>query len=177
MGRLFYEEKQKVPALLVWLVVVLVLGMITPVLWVIYRQVVLDQDTGADITKLTLVVIGLALVLSFVIWLVASLYLEIRIGPLGIDYGYHPHYLKPRHVDVDAVASYVVRDVRLKDYFHSSLDRRLGSGATGEVFTLAGSTVVEIYLRGGERIVLGTENKESLTWAMKKLLEFRSSHG
>lgn len=177
MDRYFYEEKQRLPAILSWAIVLVGLAMIGGVSVGIYRDVVLGHDAGAEVTKLTIVAIGLTLLLSFIVWITASFYLEIKIGHSGIDFGYFPHHRKPRHVAAEAIVSFSVRDVKWKDYFHSSLDQKLGSAGAVEVFTVAGSTVVEIELLGGERMVLGTCNKESIGWAMKKLFETQSSHG
>ena len=171
MERIFYEEKQKLPAIYSWLVVVAGLGMMFPLLSILYQLIVLDQESQMSVNKVSLLLLLLFVSLAVVVWLTASFSLEVRIGASGIHYKYFPHHKKEKTIEVRSIAGYEVRDITWKEMIQSRGDRRRGRSGVLEIFSVVGRTVVEVRLGGGEKILLGAGSKDSISWAMKKLLE------
>jgi hypothetical protein len=170
MERIFYEEKQKLPAVYTWLVVAAGLAMMFPLFRILYQLTVLGSESSMSITKVSILLVMLFVILGFVVWLTASFSLEVRIGASGIHYRYFPRHLKDQFIEARAIAGYDVRDLTLKEIIQSRRDRRLGSDFA-QVYSVNGRTVVEVRLSGGQKVVLGAGNKDSISWAMKKLLE------
>lgn len=169
MERIFYEDKQRLSPVWAWVVAVVGLGMTFPMFRLLYLQVILEENMGINARKTAIVLCFLIITLAFLVWLTAAFSLDVKIDSAGIHYHYFPHHYHPKRIDRQAIVGYEVRELQLSELIQTR--KRLGSSSNKQVCTVSGKTVVDITLADNQHIVLGTANKDSIRWAMKKLLE------
>lgn len=169
MERIFYEERQRLSPTWAWLVAVVGLGMTFPLFRLLYKQVILEENMGINARKIAIVLCFLIVTLAFLVWLTAAFNLDVKIDSSGVRYHYFPHHYYAKRIERQAILGYEVREIKLNELFQPK--KRLGSSSNTQVCTVSGKTVVDIILADNQHIVLGTANKDSMRWAMKKLLE------
>lgn len=162
MDRMFFEEKQKLAAVWSWVVVVVGLAMSFPLLRILYFQLLIQEEQQLSVKGAISLLGGLMLVVAVVVWLTATYSLEVKIGNSGIYYRSFPSHQDLTLIEKKAIVGYMIREITFNDY---------GKANAANVYSISGSTVLEVTLAGDQKIVLGTQNKESLDWAMKKLLD------
>lgn len=171
MDRIFFEERQKLAAVWVWVIVLVGLAISYPLLRILYDQLVLGEGGVFTVKKTIWLLCLLAIVHGVVIWLAATHSLEVKIGPSGIYYRSFPTHDAPKLIEKKSIVGYVIREVRLNDFFNSGSELSTRKSETIKFYSITGSTVLELTLPGDQKILLGTESKDSLAWAMKRLLD------
>ncbi len=169
MERIFYEERQRLSPIWAWLVAVVGLGMTFPLFRLLYMQVILEENMGIDARKIAIVLCFLIITLAFLVWLTSAYNLDVKIDSSGVLYHYFPHNLYAKRIERQAIIAYEVRELQLSELIKPK--KRLGVPGNKQVCTVSGKTVVDITLADDQHIVLGAINKDSIRWAMKKLLE------
>ena len=169
MDRIFYEERQRLSPILAWVVAAVGLGMTFPLFRLLYFQVILEENMGINVKKIGIVLFFLMVTLAFLVWLTAAYKLDVKIDSSGIRYHYFPHHYHPKRIERQTIVGYEVREIQLSELIQ--MNKRLGTPDNKQVCTISGKTVVDITFAADQHIVLGTTNKDSIRWAMKKLLE------
>ncbi len=169
MERIFYEERQRLSPIWAWLVAVAGLGMTFPLFRLLYKQVILEENMGINARKIAIVLCLLIVTLAFLVWLTSAFNLDVKIDSTGVRYHYFPHHYYAKRIERQTIVAYEVREIQLSELIEPK--RRLGSPSNKQVCTVSGKMVVDIILADNQHIILGTTNKDSMRWAMKKLLE------
>src|SRR5262245_12117783 len=102
MERIFYEEKQTLPGMVIALVAVSGLALCFPFLRGLYIRLVLHQQWGDPTltnTRVVWILAGLAVVAALVVWLVAIQYQVIKVDQSGIHYRSYPQQRRERTID------------------------------------------------------------------------------
>jgi hypothetical protein len=171
MERVFYEEKQKFPPYIGWLVVVVSLGMTVPLFRILYIGLVLGEPTDSNPKKIAAILGLMILIMAFVAWLTFSYSLEFQVSREGIKYWSFPSYSKPRFVERSNIVAYEIRKFRFADIVKTRHDMKFELSGYREMITVNGSDVLELVLSGDRKIILGTQSRESTLWAMKKMMD------
>lgn len=173
MEKVFFDEKQKLPGLLSWFIVFIGLAICFPLLRGLYLRSILHQEWNSEsMSNLgILALLSLLLVVNgVVVWLVSSLYLELKIDQGGISYRYFPNHRGFRRINRNAIAAYVVRKLTWTEKIRGKRRRRLRGPDESQIFIVNGSQALIINLSTGQKLILGTQNPEGMGWAMKKLM-------
>ena len=171
MEQIYFEEKQKLSRVWVWIILMVVLAMTFPLDRMLYINLILNEETRLSTRNLVALLSLLLISVGVGVWLAAVFHLDVKIRPSGIYYRYFPHHAKPRLIERQSIVSYEIRKIELKEFIQSRRDRRPGRSNGNQVLTVYGDTVLELVLVGGRKIILGTSDKENVSRAMKKLLD------
>ncbi|MDZ4714122.1 MAG: hypothetical protein SH819_01515 [Cytophagales bacterium] len=168
MERFFFEEKQRLPRLLVWVVLFACLALTGCAWWILEYHGEFSTSTSAG--KLVLMMLPAGVL----VWLTAVFRLEVTVTAKALEYRYYPHQWKSRKIEKDAIAGYQFRRITFGEFVQARRDRRLGRFRRSQglqVLAAWGTDAMELTLQSGQKILLGTQDTTSMTWAMKKLME------
>ena len=173
----FYEEEQRNPGWLVWVIVLFGLGMLVFTLTMTLQQWENSGTMSRDVIKLMVAAGGIVVTIGVVSWLVTANRLTVHVNKEGITYQLFPNCLKSKHIPVEAIASYELRKMTSMEQFYAGGTYRpvrskfFNHFSPGKEYNiLLGCKVADVKLKDGRRILLGTRNPDGMLWAMKKLL-------
>lgn len=111
------------------------------------------------------------LVLGFLLAYAHNCSLKTKISSKGICLSYPPFHKKWKKIDVAHIKSYEVRKYNhLREYYgHGKRDNRI----RGQAYTISGNIGLQLYFKDGKRLLIGTQNKQAIEYAMKKLMEIK----
>lgn len=175
MDRVIFEEKQGLPGAIGWVAFIVGLGCCFPVLRGVYLRMVLHEpwgDPALGNAEALLLLIFLVTTVGGIVWLVSNIYLEVIIDQAGVSYRYFPHHRKYQRIGKEMIASYTTRMLRWHEVARKR-SKRLGWPNGDLRFSIRGRKVLELTLTGGKKVALGTQDTESVNWAMGKLMSNR----
>lgn len=168
----FYDEKQKNPAWMGWLLVLSGAGLL---MFLVYLFIERYDASGGQWNKdlkgligamvATLVSIGVAA------WLVFINHLRVTISDEGIRYTFVPTFWKSRTVPASSILAFEIRRLGFWEFLQAGgkhktirlVERKK------EVCIIRSFTVADLTLADGKHLILGTKNPDGLRWALKKL--------
>jgi hypothetical protein len=171
MDRILFEEKQKLPGVMTWIALTAGLAACFPVMRGVYLRTVLEEPWGdpslSNMEAMLLLIFLLACV-GLMLWFLTNIYLEVIIDQTGIWYRYFPHHRKRQRIEKNLIASFVIRDLRWYEMARRR-SKRLPWPNGDQRFSISGRKVLELTLNGGQKVILGTQDKDRVIWAMGKL--------
>lgn len=129
--------------------------------FVMNRQIAQDNDS---VVKVSLVIAFVLLTSLIVLFAMAKL--STQINKMYISYKFYPLHKRYRRIAWKSVTK-----CELVTYQPASQYGRWGirAGIYGKVFSVAGNRGLQIVLRTGERILIGTTNSNALSMAITNL--------
>ncbi len=95
--------------------------------------------------------------------------LKTKITDQGIYVAYYPLMRKWKIIGATEIDRYELRSYRAKrEYGGYGLRKRRRAG---RAYTIAGNIGLQLYLKDGTKILIGTQRKQALEYAMRKLME------
>jgi hypothetical protein len=173
MNRLYFREEQRYTQWWVWLLlsgsyVVSVL----PLWYGVYVQASTGHPWGnkpLETDKLVVVAIIITLMMSAIVWLFAFQKLITEVSPDGVRYRYLPFIRKWKQIPKESIAGYTVgKYTPITTYGGWGI--RSGGKKAGKAYTISGSIGLTLNLTDGKTILLGTERKDALKYAMEKMM-------
>lgn len=147
----FFEEHQYQRRLLPWLCV-LSLWAIT--IWYLYNQCLSDIAKGAEIFILILLPLAVTV-------LIAMFHLSVKIDKNYLMFKMFPFHLKYKKIRLDEIKNATIKEYNTDRSFHG-----WGLGITWnrkyKSYTVKGYKGVEISLKDGMKIFIGTQRPEDL---------------
>ncbi len=173
MDRLFFEEIQSAKqARALWIIIVpACFLMIFPFLYGIYWQIFQGEPWGdhpMSDNELLIVFFVLLIGLAGILWMISLIKLETRIDRHGIQYRFFPNQWRWRTIKKEEIETFEVKNLK-------SIIRAGGWGFHRNYFTklksimVYGNKVVEVKLKNGERVRLGTQEMDRMTRALQAL--------
>jgi hypothetical protein len=176
MEKQFYHEEQKVKPGIAWLIMFPVLALINIIFGIgLYQQLSLGKPWGDEpMSDNNLILITIALNLGIIgvllLMLEAKMITEIREP--GFYYRYLPFIFKERKISREEIERYEVRQYKpIREYGgwgFRQRSRRLRKA--GLAYNVSGNIGLQLYLKNGTRILFGTQRKEAIDTAMKKMM-------
>jgi hypothetical protein len=88
----------------------------------------------------------------------------------GIFYRYPPFILKERKFDTKEIEKFEIRKYKpIKDYGGWGI--RYGRGRAGRAITVSGNEGLQLYLKSGKKVLIGTQRADALVRAMNKMIK------
>ncbi len=166
MSNIYYKEVQKVTNRWIWLLlttvsVVFIYGFV--------EQLILKQPFGTNLTPdWLLVVMGLLpLCMLYLIYLIKFCF---QIDEDGVKYRFYPFHSSEKLIKWDEIAAIYVRKYK-PTLEYGGWGIRTFSFKKNIAYNISGNNGLQIELKNGKKILLGTENPEELE---KLILHFKT---
>ena len=162
MTKLYFKETQKFNLSWKWL---LFISLYILMFWALSEQL---TEPGRDLTAIFSMVFSLLMIIVFNIILLI-MKLETEINQDRIKFQFKPFHLKPRVIDFNEIQEYNIREYKpLKEYGGYGIQHRIKSGRS---YTISGKVGLQIVLKTGKKILIGTNKSRELQDIINKLKE------
>jgi hypothetical protein len=159
MVSLYFKELQKVNLTWKW---IFFIGLYVLMLWALVEQFKVNGDIPATISILFSLII-----LMLFNCIVIVMRLDTKIDETGISYRFKPFHSKPREIRWDVIADFYLRDYKpLREFGGYGIQRRRGKG---RAFTISGNKGLQLVLKDGKKILIGTQKPKELKLLIDKL--------
>lgn len=156
MARITYSEKQYFRQ---WWIVFIMIPVPLIMLWAIFQQIVLDKPFGNHpAPDLALIIISIVVILPSVLFFLVRL--ETKIDDSGIFYRLIPFHIKLKKISWNDISEIYVRKYNpIGEYGGWGLK---GSKKHGKAINVSGNMGLQIILKNGEKILVGTNKPDEL---------------
>lgn len=164
-----FSEKQKFRQWWIWLALV---AMISFMVYGIYQQTILKKPFGNNPANDTvLILISLVPLIILVLFMFSEL--ETEISDRGVSYKFFPFHWKRRTIVWGDIEKAFIRKYRpIIEYGGWGL--RLGIFGNGRLLSVSGNMGLQLILKSGKRLLLGTRKPEELEKVIKLILDKKS---
>ena len=168
---LFFEEKQKIRQK--WLIGIVLFSSAVIIIvfgYGIYNQIFLGKPFGnnpsSDSGLIAISFLMLFVAVGIPMLLLGS-YLEIKVFQDGIYFRYIPFIRKFRRINFAAIQSFVIRKYKpIREFGGWGI--RFGFKEKSIMYNVSGNMGIELVLKDGKKIILGTQRPEELQAALTK---------
>lgn len=176
MEKQFYHEEQKIKPGVAWLIMFPVLALINVIFGIgLYQQLSLGKPWGDEPMTdnnliLTTILLNLGIIAVLVLMLKVKMISEIR--ETGFFYRYLPFIFRERKISREEIERFEVRQYKpISEYggwgFRQRSRRFRNAGLA---YNVSGNIGLQLYLKNGKKILFGTQRKEAIESAMKKMV-------
>jgi len=163
MKSILFREEQQFSQAWIWVLLIGVLGLL---LWGIFQQEVMDKPFG-DNPAPTFVLVLLTAIPLGLLWFFAQLKLTTTITSESIELHFKP--LTKRVIPIAEIRKGYIRKYRPISEFGGW---GLRYGSKGMAYNVAGDIGLQLELKNGKHILIGTQKENELEKVIKKLLPF-----
>ena len=169
---LFSEEQRYTQWWLKLIMLATILSVLIPFAIGIYTQVVLDKPFGDEpMSNAGLIVTG-AFSVFVIVFISVKLFkskLKTKVTNEALFVAYPPFFKKWQQIMPSDIDHFEIRTYRAKrEYGGHGMRRRRKYGAA---YTIWGNIGLQLYLKNGKRLLIGTQKKQAFEYAMRKLME------
>lgn len=185
MNNVFFKEEQryKKPRIL-YIIAAVTLMLLIDITFLI-REIIAKNNpaiaNGSERVVLIIVTILLTLFTAGFLFVFLRKKLVTVITQNGLDISYPPLHTRARKIAKDEIERFEVREYNpILEYGGWGIKPRgrlLRRKRSGEAFTAYGKTGVQLYLHGGNKILIGTQRPEPFKYAHAKILDQRNEKG
>jgi hypothetical protein len=174
MSRTYFEETQRFRDNS-WLMVLSGVGILLPLLSIgsqLYWQLEDGKPWGdKPLSNEGLILMFLVVLISCSVaaFMMFSMTLETRIDSEGVHYRFFPRKPKWRTIEKSEIATHAVSK-GFNPFVHGGLGYHWSPIRHRQSFRIRGTSVLELRLTSGRKIVLGTQRPADLELAVKKLM-------
>lgn len=173
MEKILFTEEQRFSQWWLWLIMLLALAaVVVPFTIGIHSQVVLDKPYGDNpMSNEGLIVTGgFSVLLLFLIFVViARVRLKTKITTEGLYVAFSPLIKNWKKFVPGEIANYEIRTYSAKREFGGyGIKRRRRSGQS---YTISGNIGLQLHFKNGKKLLIGTQKKQAIEYAMRKLME------
>lgn len=173
MEKLLFNEEQRFWQWWLWLImIVALLATIIPTAYSVQQEWVQGlpfKEQPASVTETVIVGLISVVVMLGIFSLLFTFRLKTKITNEGILLQFPPLYRKWRHITPDAIDRYEIRKYRAKWEYGGHGPRRRRNA--GNAFTVSGNIGLQLILKDGKKILIGTQRKLAIESAMKKMMQ------
>ena len=172
MEKVLFTEEQRFTQWWLWVILILaVLSVFIPFAVGIYTQEVLDKPFGENpMSTEGLFVTGIFSVvfMGFIFFIMMRSKLKTKITTHGIYFSYPPIFSKWKKIVPDEIHNYNIRKYRAGwEYGGYGMKKRR---KYGQAYIVSGNIGLQLYLKNGKKVLIGTQRKQALEFAMEKLM-------
>lgn len=159
MSHFLFEEEQKFTRL-VWMWILSILGVLLPLTIILTLD---RQALSASLLILTLFSTAIPFAI-LMLWCRMS----VRVDEAGLQYRFVPSVFQWKTISPEEIVSYEIREPKnWYEKFSVGFRRSLLRDTT--FINITGKKFLVVTLRNKGTLMIGTENAESLAWAMKRM--------
>ena len=138
------------------------IGMYVLMCWALVEQF----RNALDVTAIISIIFSLVILIIFnVIVLIMSL--ETEIDDFTLSYRYKPFHAKPKEISWDNVSEFYLRNYKpFREFGGHGIQRRHRRGRS---YTISGTTGLQVILKDGKKILVGTQKPKELLMIIEKL--------
>lgn len=167
MEKVLFKEEQRFKQWWVWLIIVFtLLAVIVPLVNAITEEQAQINSSGTA----RLVLYGVLAVLFLVTVLITLLFIKLKtkITDEGIYVSYFPFMRKWKKFALKEIEKYEIRRYRaVLEYGGYGMRTRRKAG---RAFTISGNIGLQLYLKNGKKLLIGTQKKQAIEYTMVKLV-------
>ena len=156
---------------MIMIMIVLLFSVLAPFLYGIYPQEVLNEPFGDNLMSTeVLIVTGISslLIMGLIIVVFKFLKLKTKITTDGIMVSFPPLKSKWEKYTPGEIEKYEVRVYKaIREYGGYGIKRGLKKGQS---YTISGNIGLQLYLKNGKKLLIGTQKKQAIKYAMDKLM-------
>jgi hypothetical protein len=171
MEKIIFKEEQKGNQ--VWLTIILIISLfsvVTPFVYGVYSQEVLQKPFGNNPASTgTLIAIGLTavIIIGAANLLLVRMRLKIKVTNEALWVSYPP-LARWKKITPGMIQRYEIRTYNaVREFGGHGLKRTRKSGTS---YTISGNVGLQLYFVGGKKFLIGTQKKQALEYAMRKLM-------
>ena len=146
---------------------------ILPFIYGIYSQEVLGKPWGdhpGSTVSLIFVLVFDSTLMTGIILLIAKMKLIVEVRQDSIRYRYPPIIRKWRVISKAEVWNYKVRKYNpVAEYGGWGI--KLNWNRRNKAYNVKGNVGLQLYLRNGKKLLIGTQRKQAIKFAMDKMME------
>jgi hypothetical protein len=175
MGKILFKEEQRMhhPRLIVVVPILFFVIVINLISWWIRLSYSRKAFSFSEVSSIEFLIMGIIIfsVLGLLLAYTHSCSLKTKINNKGIWLSYAPFYKKWKKIDIAKIKSYHVRKYNpLREYLgHGKRDIK----TSGKAYSIAGNIGLQLYFRNGKKLLIGTQKKQAIKYAMEKLMNKR----
>jgi len=161
MPNIYFKESQKVNLGWKW---ILFLGLYALMIWALLEQF---SEQKYDVTGVISIVFSIVIIIFFNI-LILYMKLETEMNEHSIRYQFKPFHRKPRIIELRDVSEIYLRQFKpYKEYGGYGIQRKI---KYGQSYTVEGRNGLQIIMKNGKKILVGTQKSKELEALLKKLI-------
>lgn len=172
MEKILFKEEQRFNQWWIWLIlIVAIFASLGPLAYGIYYQEVIGEPWGnnpASTETLIYILIFTFLVMVGVFAMIWIMKLKIKITYEGIWFHFPPMINKWRFIKKEEVDRYEIRtykpNLEFGGYGWKGLRKK-------RAMIIKGNTGLQLYLKDGKKLLIGTQRKQAINTAMRKMME------
>lgn len=170
MSRILFKEEQKHST--PWIFLVIIPTMAAIIFFAKYNEWFGD---GAETTELDdILSLGILGIIMFMIMVGLTILfyvmkLTTQIKTDGISIKYHPFMRKEQFYSKAQIKKYEIRKFNPKREYGGHGAKK-GKRKSGKSYTVSGRLGLQLYLREGDKVLIGTQRKEAIKYAMEKMM-------
>lgn len=178
MEKIIFQEEQKGNQ--VWLTIILVISLfsvVTPFAYGVYSQEVLQKPFGNNpVSTGTLIAIGLAavIIIGTANLLLVRMRLKIKVTNEALWFSFPP-LKRWKKITPEMIHHYEIRTYNAHREFGGHGLKKTRKAGTS--YTLGGNVGLQLYFVDGKKFLIGTQKKQALEYAMRKLMTDESQDG
>jgi hypothetical protein len=173
MDKVLFNEDQRFTqswiAILLYLILILNSGLFG---YGIYKQIILGQSWGNTPMSDTALVITFLLVMAVFTGLLILFHravLKTTITTESLRFKFPPFFFKEKVIRADEIHQAEIRKYKpILEYGGWGI--RIGI-SRGKAYNVKGNIGIQLYLKNGKKILIGTQKKDQADWAIKKMLK------
>jgi hypothetical protein len=178
MEKLYFQEEQRFSQVWVWMILITsMVAVITPFAYGIYSQTVLNKSFGNNPTStstlIAILLICILIMASIMVFLGKSK-LITKITDAGIIVKYPPFINKWRTIVPSEIEKWEIRSYNaIVEYGGYGVK---SSYKKGKALNVSGNIGLQLYLKNGKKLLIGTQKKQALAFAVEKLMNKELHH-
>jgi len=161
MSTIYFKEIQKVSLNWKW---VLFIALYILMAWALVEQF---YEHKYDIPGVISIVFSIVIIVFFNVIILCTK-LETEINQNSISYQFKPFHRKPRVIELGDISEIYLRQFKpYKEYGGYGIQRKL---KYGQSFTVSGRSGLQIIIKNGKKILIGTQKPKEIETIVKKLI-------
>lgn len=176
MSKIIFAEEQKFGSPLLYLSMgVIYGGTVIFFLIALYKQFVLDEPWGDKPMTDSGLITGLVCILGVFILSAYFLFgsrLKVEVTTSNINFSFKPMIIKIIVFKRNDIEKFEVREYKpIKEY--GGWGVKVGNKKTGKAYNVSGNIGLQLYLKDGKKVLIGTQRGDAIQRAMNKMMEIR----
>lgn len=172
MEKILFKEEQRFTQTWYWLLIAA--AFLVPMVFLIIQLITEVKIKSGEVAELKFSLVLLILigsVLGFLFW---KMKLMVEITPLELRFKYPPFLPKWNHILKDEIDRFEVRKYKpITEYGGWGIKTRVRK--RNIAYNVKGNIGLQLYLKNGRKILLGTQKKQAIEYAMGKMMQGENS--